>query len=115
MSGWKIIRITDETTTCEVCGRVELKSTTLIECADGSQLWAGSSCAARKVGVKAAEMRGAIKAYRMRLEVARCNFPDYFRAQFGMTVEAFIRNNPNRRKVAEMRYRNYMHREGFTV
>lgn len=115
MAGWQVIGITDERTECEVCGRVELKSTLLLELEDGSQLYAGSSCGARKVGVTAADMRAAAKAYRTRLEIARCNFPDWFRTRYGMTVEQFIRNNPNRRNVAENRYKNYMWLEGFTV
>ena len=115
MSGWKIIGVTDETTQCEVCGRVELKNTTLIEFEDGSQLYAGSSCAARKVGVSSADMRGAVKAYRMRLEVARCNFPDYFRQIMGKSVEQYLHVYPQHRKVAEGMYRRYMLREGFTV
>lgn len=115
MSGWKIIGITDECTECEVCGRAELKSTVLIEMKDGSQLYAGSSCAARKVGTTAANMRGAVKAYRMRLEVARCNFPDYFRNMFGTTVSQHIAAYPHGRAQVEDLYKRYMMVEGFTV
>lgn len=113
MSGWRIVGITDECTECEVCGRVELKSTVLIELEDGSQIYAGSSCAARKVGVKAAEMRSAAKAYRNRLEVARCNFPDWFRAGYGIRLEDHIRKYG--RGIAERAYVRYMRNEGFEV
>lgn len=115
MSGWKIVGITDERTECEVCGRVELKSTLLLELEDGSQLYAGSSCGARKVGVKAADMRAAAKAYRNRLEVARCNFPDYFRRVANMRLEDYVRKAPENRAFAEALYKRYMRDEGFNV
>jgi hypothetical protein len=115
MSGWKIIGVTDECTECEVCGKPELRSTVLIEFEDGSQLYAGSTCAARKVGVKSADMRGAIKSYNLRFQVARSNFPDYFRRTMQMTVETYLHRFPESRKVAEGMYRRYMEREGFTV
>lgn len=115
MSGWKIVGVNDDSTECEVCGRVDLKSTVHLVLDNGSELRAGSSCAARKVGTTAAKMRGTIKAYRLRLEVARCNFPDWFRVSYGMSVEQFLRQNPTRRNIAEQRYRRYMRREGFKV
>src|SRR5690606_41225543 len=100
MSGWKIIGVTDETTQCEVCGRLELKNTTLIEFEDGSQLYAGSSCAARKVGVSSAELPGAVQAYRMRLEVAPCNFHDDSRQIMDTTVESYQHLNPQHCQLA---------------
>jgi hypothetical protein len=115
MSGWKIVGITDESTTCEVCGRVELKSTVVLELEDGSRLYAGSSCAARKVGVKAADMRSSVKAYRNRLEAARCDFPSYFRGLFGKTLEQYLREFPEHRAVPEGMYRRFMLKRGFDI
>ncbi|NYI06060.1 hypothetical protein [Allostreptomyces psammosilenae] len=115
MSGWFIKGITDESTRCDVCGKMELKRVVHLVTGDGDELYAGTTCAARKVGVKAADMNRAVKSYMTRLEIARCDFPDYFRRTFNMSVEQFIRSAPVNREVAERIYRRYMAAEGFTV
>jgi ribosome-binding protein aMBF1 (putative translation factor) len=83
MSGWKIVGISDECTECEVCGRVELKSTVHLVLGDGSELRAGSSCAARKLGTTAAKMRGSVKSFKTRLEIREGEFGDWFRGVHG--------------------------------
>ncbi|MEU5149729.1 hypothetical protein AB0G42_21430 [Streptomyces yangpuensis] len=113
MSGWKLVGISDESTECEVCGRIELKATHHIIREDGSELRAGSSCAARKLGVKAADINRAARQYRTRLEIARCNFPDWFRSGYGIRLEDHIRQHG--RSISERAYKRYMQREGFTV
>jgi ribosome-binding protein aMBF1 (putative translation factor) len=115
VSGWKLVGISDESTECEVCGRVELKSTHHIVTEDGAELRAGSSCAARKLGVKTAEVNRAAKVYRLRFQIARSNFPDYFRSVFKMSVEQYLRKFPESRAVPEGMYRRFMAREGFTI
>lgn len=115
MSGWSIKGITDESTTCDVCGRIELKSVVYLVTAEGDELYAGTTCAARKVGVKASEMTGAVKTYRKNFEIARCDFPDYFRSVMKTTVAQYLRTFPEHRKVAEGMYRRFMERRGFTV
>lgn len=115
MSGWKIAGISDDSTTCEVCGRIELRSTVHLVMDDGSELRAGSSCAARKVGTTATNMRASVKTYSKNLQIARSNFPDYFRNTMGTTVEQYLRKFPQHRAVAEGMYKRFMQREGFTV
>lgn len=115
MAGWKIKGLTDAATTCEVCGRMELKRTVFLVTEEGDELYAGTTCAARKVGVPAAKMRDAVKAFDLHFQVARSNFPDHFRRIMGRTVEQHLREFPHARKVAEAMYRRYMASEGFTV
>lgn len=71
MTGWQVIGITDEQTECEVCGKVELKSTVLLELGDGSQLYAGTTCAARKLRTTTGKIRSAIDAYVIQREIER--------------------------------------------
>jgi ribosome-binding protein aMBF1 (putative translation factor) len=115
MSGWKLVGISDESTECEVCGRVELKATYHLVLEDGSELRAGSSCAARKLGTKAADITRAGKVYRLRMEIARSNFPDYFRQTMGASIVTHRREYPEAEKMRQGMYRRYMLREGFTV
>jgi hypothetical protein len=46
----KALYITDEVTTCECCGRSELKATVAMELSDGGILFYGRTCAARNSG-----------------------------------------------------------------
>src|SRR5882724_9348214 len=62
MTSYRAMGTTDEITTCEVCGKPELKGTVMLGIldADGNTeeiVYAGSTCAARKVGGKAARIR----------------------------------------------------------
>jgi ribosome-binding protein aMBF1 (putative translation factor) len=112
---WFIKGITDAATTCEICGRLELKRTVHLVTEDGAEIYAGTTCAARKVGATTARMNAAVKAYRNRLEAARCDFPDYFRNTMNMTVEQYLSTFPQHRKVPQGMYRRYMAKAGFTV
>lgn len=77
MSGWKIKGITDDTTECECCGRINLRRTVALAPLDaegnedGEVSYFGTSCAARKVGTTTAKMRGAIESHLMREEIER--------------------------------------------
>lgn len=57
-TGWTFIRITDEVTVCDVCGRPNLKSTTLFNGPDG-ELYAGSECARQVTGWTTKDVRAA--------------------------------------------------------
>lgn len=71
-TSYRVHGITDETDTCEVCGKVELKRVIMLGVldADGNQediIYAGSTCAARKLSnagaaVKATRVRDAASA-----------------------------------------------------
>ena len=44
---YKVLGINDDVTTCECCGRSNLKATVVLESADGSMVHFGKDCAAR--------------------------------------------------------------------
>lgn len=115
MSGWSIKRVTDEATICELCGREELKRTVLLVTEDGDEIYAGTTCAARKVGVKTADMNRAVRIFNTRLEIARCDFFENFRRDFKMSAAQYVRKYPQHHTVVERMYRKHMQREGFTV
>lgn len=58
MAGYQIIGTTDENTECDICGRVELRSTVVFDALDadgnrtGELLYAGSSCATTLPGFR---------------------------------------------------------------
>jgi hypothetical protein len=56
----RILGTTDEITTCDHCGRADLKSTVVIESAEGLNHY-GSTCYAKFVGVAAKDVRTAAK------------------------------------------------------
>jgi ribosome-binding protein aMBF1 (putative translation factor) len=87
MSGWTLVGISDESTECEVCGRVELKATMHLVHEDGSELRAGTSCGARKLAVPSAKMRGKVSAFRQHEEVRRCNWSEHARRRFGCSPD----------------------------
>jgi hypothetical protein len=58
---WTFVKVTDEVTTCDVCGREELRSTTLFRSADG-ELYAGSECARKVTGFTTKDVRAAATA-----------------------------------------------------
>lgn len=58
----KILGITDETTTCECCGKTNLKKTVVLETEDGGELRYGTDCAARALlGKKSSSNRKTIE------------------------------------------------------
>lgn len=58
---WTFVKVTDEVTTCDVCGREELRSTTQFRSADG-ELYAGSECARKVTGWTTKDVRAAVEA-----------------------------------------------------
>lgn len=57
MTSYRIHGITDETDTCEVCGKIELRRVVMLAVldADGNQediIYAGTTCAARKLAAR---------------------------------------------------------------
>jgi hypothetical protein len=114
MAAWHIRAITDECNTCEVCGKEELKRTVLLETAEGDQLWAGTSCAARKARTTVARIRNGINTYLNRKAAYESWFPDYFRNTFGMTIQQMIeKHGPDARTGIELTRKQYMRRNGF--
>lgn len=51
---------------------------------DGSELRAGTTCGARKLGIAGKRTTAAVKAYRMHLEIRRGAWVDYFRQRFNV-------------------------------
>lgn len=45
-----LLAVTDETSTCECCGKTNLKRVAVLQLADGSVVRYGRDCAARKLG-----------------------------------------------------------------
>lgn len=121
MTAFKILGTSTDVTECEVCGKVELKGTVALVALDadgnedGEAFYAGTTCAARKVGAKSAEVRGAVKVFNTRFQVARSNFTDYFRGIFGCSLEEFLSRYPKKRTLCEAHYRKYMEDAGFSI
>lgn len=57
---YRVLGTTDDVTTCDICGRPELKGTVALD-ADGDTLYAGTSCAARIAGRPARDIRSAAR------------------------------------------------------
>jgi hypothetical protein len=58
---YRVIGTTDDITTCDVCGRPELKGTVALD-ADGETTYAGTTCAARLAGRTTLDIRSAARA-----------------------------------------------------
>ena len=58
--------ITDEITTCECCGRSELKATVAMQLSDGGILFYGRTCAARNSGKTSKQIRQEVFAEKAR-------------------------------------------------
>lgn len=64
---YRVIGTTDESTTCELCGKVELKATVMLVPLDadgnddGDACYFGTSCAAKAAGWTVREVRAGIK------------------------------------------------------
>ncbi|HWB34885.1 MAG TPA: hypothetical protein VHA75_02565 [Rugosimonospora sp.] len=88
--GWLILGTTDDITTCEVCGKTELRGTVHlgITDADGAlvdEVYAGTTCAARRVGARTTAVRNAATTYNARLADAR-RWAAEFSALYGPDV-----------------------------
>ena len=66
---YKILGLTDEVTTCECCGKQNLKHTVVLDNGE-NMVHFGSSCAAKKLGQKqgAIELEGKVRAYAAKLQ-----------------------------------------------
>lgn len=83
MGTWKLVGINDDSTECDVCGRIELKATMHLVAEDGSELRAGTSCGARKLGTTTKRMNDKVKAYRSHALVRQTNWQEDARRRFG--------------------------------
>jgi hypothetical protein len=61
IDSFKILGTTEDVTSCECCGRENLKKTVAISLDDADPMYFGTTCAARAVGWAAADMRRSIK------------------------------------------------------
>lgn len=64
---YRAVRSTDDVTSCDLCGREDLKGTVLLALVDedgdvSGEIYAGVICAARAAGKKAAEIRREVTA-----------------------------------------------------
>jgi hypothetical protein len=60
----KALYITDEITTCECCGRSELKATVAMQLSDGGILFYGRACAARNSNKTSQQITKEVRAER---------------------------------------------------
>lgn len=58
---WRVIGKNDEVTTCECCGRANLKATVVLTDGEGERRY-GSECAARAMGTSKVDVERAVKA-----------------------------------------------------
>jgi hypothetical protein len=89
-AGWTVRGTADDVTTCEICGRAELRGTVHLISPDGGEIFAGASCAARKAGTTAAKIRGSVDAAAARAEIIEDAFCSYYRSSFGQHPSVFI-------------------------
>lgn len=61
MNEVRFLGTTDDVTTCECCGRADLKSTVALSIDGADPVYFGSDCAARAIGRSVAEIKRATK------------------------------------------------------
>jgi hypothetical protein len=67
MTRYRVLGTTDDVTTCEICGKDDLKSTTMVATLDpdgneAGMTYAGSDCAAKRTGWTQKQVKDAAKA-----------------------------------------------------
>lgn len=62
MMKYKVLGTTDDRTSCDCCGREDLKSTVALEDEDGEVVYFGCVCAAKAMRIPAADVRRAAKS-----------------------------------------------------
>lgn len=67
---WYMIGSNDEQTTCDHCGRANLKLTVVLEDEDGNQVRYGTACAARAIGRKSTDIKNAVATATTRISQA---------------------------------------------
>lgn len=94
MNGWKVVqKFTDTMTTCEKCGKMELSGTVHFVHEDGSELYAGTSCAAKMMGTTVAQVRGMIESTEKKASILEDAFRSDFARKFNTTPREFIRTH----------------------
>lgn len=105
---YRAMGFTDDVTTCEICGKPELKGTVRLVITDqdgseGGEVYAGVVCAARRAGRKAAEIRTeAQRADRARIDAMRATFrawQDVHHEWFMARRTAVLGPNPSTRDI----------------
>lgn len=97
----KALGITDEVTTCDCCGKADLKCTVAIELDDGQIVHYGRTCARRNTGKAAKQINSEVRAELARkVAAASAEFlasPEYIaeRARFAER-DRFQWNDPRR-------------------
>lgn len=116
---FRYLGTTDDTTTCERCGREELRSTVVLVMLDadgnpdGDALYYGSTCAARALGLRSsgasvlASARAAVDGTRGRAEAARQRLAHYALPEAGEPTRDQLRHavrvyNRTNRNVADI-------------
>jgi hypothetical protein len=105
----KALYITDEITTCECCGRSELKATVAMQLNDGGILFYGRSCAARNSGKTTKQIKQEIFAEEARQQNRL--------AKMAANAEAFAAWQADDLgcPALQVQRRNYHQTGGFTV
>ncbi|MFJ9616686.1 hypothetical protein [Streptomyces noursei] len=81
--------------------------------AEGDEIYAGTSCAARKVGSTAAEVRRRLKVAKMNAEILEGAFADYYRRAFKMSIaECVAKYGPTAREGIDLVRKQWMRRNG---
>jgi hypothetical protein len=76
MKAFKILGTTDDVTTCDLCGKPELKGTVVLApldadgAIDGDAAYYGSSCAAKAAGWTLKDIRAGVKAAKLEAQAA---------------------------------------------
>jgi hypothetical protein len=97
MTKYTVAGTTDENTTCDCCGKSNLKMTVVLRDEDGEFHFFGRSCAARATGWKSAYLSREILSADSRANAARealVRWSRYLTAD-GVDVAAYLRNNPH--------------------
>lgn len=98
MTSYTVIGTTDENTTCDCCGKSNLKMTVVLRDEAGEVVFFGRSCAAKATGWKSAYLSREILAADSRVAAAReglARWSRYLLADGSVDVAAYLRNNPH--------------------
>lgn len=85
----RFLGTTDDVTTCDCCGRADLKSTVALD-VDGAVVHYGSDCAARAIGRSAKDVRAATRAADQRRIDAKRIARDAAHASYMARWSAFL-------------------------
>jgi hypothetical protein len=105
----KALYLDDTITTCECCGRTELKATVAMQLSDGGILHYGRTCAARNSGKNQKQIKTEIYAEQTRQENRRRKMQSNAEA-----LAAYLADDLNHTGL-EVQRRNYHQTGGFSV